>query len=75
MEHEHGYRGHSVPINMPLSASIGPVLGRCYQHRTSIRPVLAHTGIFTGVLVRKLEYTAILWDCAYYSVNVEMSTN
>ena len=28
-------------INIPLSASTGPVLGRCWQHRPSKGPVLA----------------------------------
>jgi len=39
-----------TPINMPLRASIGPVLGRCCQHWTSTGLVLAPTGMFTGIL-------------------------
>ena len=34
-------------MNMPLCASIGPVLGRCSQHRTSTSPILVN-GMFTG---------------------------
>ena len=34
------------PINMPVSASTGPVLVLCCQHRPSIGPVLAHNGMF-----------------------------
>ena len=36
------------PINMPLCASTVPVLGRCWQHRTSTGPVLVTNGMFTG---------------------------
>ena len=36
------------PVNMPLRADTGPLLGRCCQHRPSKCPVLAHTGRFTG---------------------------
>jgi len=36
------------PVNLPLVASTGPVLVRCWQHRPSIGPVLAHTSMFTG---------------------------
>ena len=39
------------PVKMPLVASTGPVLVRCCQHRPSTGPVLAHTGMFTGVLL------------------------
>ena len=41
-----------VPINMPFRASTGHVLGRCWQHRHSTGPVLAHNGMFTGVAPR-----------------------
>ena len=33
---------------MPLVASTGPVLVRCWQHRPSTGPVLAHNGMFMG---------------------------
>ena len=36
------------PVNMPLVASTGPVLVRCWQRRTSTGPVLAHNGMFMG---------------------------
>ena len=36
------------PIDMQLCASTGPVLVRCWQHRTSTSPVLAHNGMFMG---------------------------
>ena len=36
------------PVNMPLVASTGPVLGQCWQHRPSTLPVLAHNGMFMG---------------------------
>ena len=39
------------PVNMPLRAGTGPVLGRCSQHRTNTGPVLAPTGIFTSKLL------------------------
>jgi len=38
------------PINMPLCNSTGPVLDRCYQHRTITGPVLATNGMFTGYM-------------------------
>jgi len=38
---------HHNPINMPLCASTGPVLVRCCQHRTSLGPVPATSGMFT----------------------------
>ena len=42
-------RENRFPINMPLCASTGPALGRCWQHRTSTGPVLAHVySMFTG---------------------------
>jgi len=39
----------NIPVNRPERASTGPVLGRCYQHRTSNGPVLAHYGMFLGM--------------------------
>ena len=33
------------PVNMPLVASIGPVLVRCWHYRPSTGPVLAHNGM------------------------------
>ena len=39
-----------IPVNMPLVASTGPVLVRCWQHRPSTGPVLAHSGMFMGYL-------------------------
>ena len=41
----------SFPINMPLCASTGPVLGRWWQHRTSTGRVLAHNGMFMGIML------------------------
>ena len=38
------------PVNMPLVSSTGPVLGRCCQHWPSTGSVLAHTGMFTGIV-------------------------
>ena len=38
-----------IPINIPLSASTGPVLGRCYLHQASTGPVPADKGMFTGI--------------------------
>ena len=38
------------PVNMPLIASTGPVLVRCWQHLPSTGPVLAHNGMFMGTL-------------------------
>ena len=40
-----------IPVNMPLVASTGPVLVRCWQHRPSTGPVLAHNGMFMGMLL------------------------
>ena len=37
--------GQSVPVNMPVWASTGPML----QHRPSTGPVLAHYGMFMGL--------------------------
>ena len=37
-----------IPVNMPLFASTGPVLVRCWQHRPNTGPVLAHNGMFMG---------------------------
>ena len=44
------------PVNMPVGASTRPVLVRCWQHRPSTGPVLAHNGaMFMGnVLVSRL---------------------
>jgi len=42
------------PVNMPLCASTGPVLARCWQHRTSTGPVLATNGMFIGTLLNLL---------------------
>ena len=39
----------NIPVNMPLVASTGRVLGRCCQHRTSTGPVLATNGMYTGM--------------------------
>ena len=39
----------SFPVDMPVCASTGLVLGRCWQHRTSTGPVLAHNGMFMGL--------------------------
>jgi len=41
----------TFPVNMPLVASTGHVLARCWQHRTSTGPVLAHNGmlLYPGV--------------------------
>jgi len=36
---------------MPLVASTGPVLARCWQHRPSTGPVLARNGMFTGFIL------------------------
>ena len=36
------------PVNIPLAASTGPVLSRCWQHRPSTGPVLTNDGMFTG---------------------------
>ena len=35
----------------PLVASTGHVLVRCWQHQTSTGPVLAPTGMFTGLVI------------------------
>ena len=35
---------------MPVCASTGPVIGRCWQHQPSTGPVLAHNGLVTGRL-------------------------
>ena len=44
------------PINMPLCASTGPVLVRCWQHQTSTGPVLATTSRYgAGSLLFFLE--------------------
>ena len=40
---------NSFPVNMPLVASTGPLLVRCWQHRTSTGPVLATNGMFMGL--------------------------
>ena len=37
------------PLNMPLVASTGPVLVRCWQHRPSTGPILAHNGMSMGL--------------------------
>ena len=42
---------NTYPVNMPVCASTGPVLGRCCQHRTSTVPVLAHYGMFMGYVI------------------------
>jgi len=41
-----------TPVNMPLVASTWPVLVRCWQHRPSTGPVLAHNGMGTRAVVR-----------------------
>ena len=46
-------QGH-IPINMPLCASTGPVLGQCSQHRISTGLVLTTNGMFTGIPWRSL---------------------
>ena len=42
-----------IPIHIPLVASTGPVLDRCWQHLASTGPVLAHHGMFKlmGMLI------------------------
>ena len=52
---------HHIPINIPVCASTGPVLGRCCQHRTSTGPVLATNGMFTGLL----SWHALQCVCAF----------
>jgi len=42
------YEIYRVPINMPLCASAGPVLVRCWKHRPSTDPALAHYVMFMG---------------------------
>ena len=37
-----------MPVSIPLVASTGHVLVRCWQHRPSTRPVVAHNGMFMG---------------------------
>ena len=50
------YRNMGLPVNMPLTASTGPVLVRCCQHGTSTSPVLAVNGMFTGLHMRIADY-------------------
>ena len=38
------------PVNMPVWPSTGPFLVRCWQHRPSTGPVLAHYGMCMGQL-------------------------
>ena len=60
---------HVYPINMPLCASTGHVLGRCCQHRTSTGPVLATNGMFTKMVADELVWvysTAVV----YYAITV-----
>ena len=42
------------PVNMPLVGSTGPVLVRCWQHRTITGPVLAHNSMFVRCLYQSL---------------------
>ena len=56
------YTKVSDTVNMPFSASTGPVLVRCWQHRQhrpSTGPVLAHTGLFTGHIPDEMEWQPI----------------
>jgi len=48
---------------MLVCASTGPVLDRCFQHRPSIGPVLAHMGLFMAFHLRYLHT-----DCQYIIV-------
>ena len=48
---------------MPVQASIGPVLGRCYQHRPSTGPVLAHNGMCMGYRGSRRQYVSLLEGC------------
>jgi len=50
-----------IPVNMPIVASTGPVLVRCWQHRPSIGPVLAHNGMFMGML-KEPNNTCYHWE-------------
>ena len=45
-------------VNMPLCASTGPVLVRCWQHRSSTCPVLAHTSMCMQQLYIMGQYRA-----------------
>jgi len=49
MKHWSFVKTFAIPVNMPLRAGTGPVLGRCCQHWTSTGPVLAPTGMLTGM--------------------------
>ena len=44
---------------MPLIASTESVLGRCWQHRPSACPVLAHTGMFIGLWPRQQHWISV----------------
>ena len=41
---------HVYPVKMPLVASTGPVLVRCWQHQPRTGPVLATNGIFMEII-------------------------
>ena len=43
-----GYYAH-IPVNMPGGAITGPILDQCWQQRSRTDPVLAITGMFTGM--------------------------
>ena len=59
--------GIAFPINMPLSASIGPALDRCCQHRPSTGPALADNGMSTGLLAGMFQSNSLLF---YISINM-----
>jgi len=52
---------------MLLCASTGPVVGRCWQHRTSTGPVLATNGVFTGSTSLSRRTSNI---CILYVINI-----
>ena len=51
------------PINMPLWASTGPVLGRWCQHRTSTDPVLATNSILQGYHMKSCA-NVLVYQCS-----------
>ena len=56
----------AYPVNMPLCASTGPVLGRCWQHQPSAGPVLTCTGMFI-VAVRR---SRGLFEGSFFALSV-----
>ena len=45
-----------TPVSIPVGIGTGPVLVRCWQHRTSTSPVPARNGMFAGIASLNARY-------------------